>query len=478
MSNRYELYSKIGSGGAATVHLAKIVGDNDFFRVVAIKRLKPAIARDEEARAALIAEACLAARVSHPNVVPLFDVIEEPNEVFLVMDYVHGEPFNRLLGASKRAGGPPPLGISLAVVTAALRGLHAAHEARGEDGKPLELVHRDVSPQNLVVGTDGVTRLLDFGIAKATTSTHRTRTGEVKGKLGYMPPEQLCGEPIDRRTDVFAAGIILWEAIVGSRLFRGSNDEESIALALSAKVTAPSVARGADGDRIPEALDAVVLKALARRPEDRFATALDMATAIEACKIPLAAATEIGDWVEGLAKDSLAERAAQVRAMSSAVPELVLHPTESALSRESTKVIVLDSRPSLEAGSKPTRAKRPARAIAGAVIGGVVLVAGVALALALRAPRTNATPASASANASGATSVATEVDDVGDADAGASVIPATKHASSDPPGSPNPARGPSRRPTSPRHNTSTSAKCNPPYTIDDANRKHFKPECF
>lgn len=477
MSNRYELYSKIGSGGAATVHLAKIVGDNDFFRVVAIKRLKPAIARDEEARAALIAEACLAARVSHPNVVPLFDVIEEPNEVFLVMDYVHGEPFNRLLGASKRAGGPPPLGISLAVVTAALRGLHAAHEARGEDGKPLELVHRDVSPQNLVVGADGVTRLLDFGIAKATTSTHRTRTGEVKGKLGYMPPEQLCGEPLDRRTDVFAAGIILWEAIVGSRLFRGSNDEESIALALSAKVTAPSVARGAGGDRIPEALDAVVLKALARRPEDRFATALDMATAIEACKIPLAAATEIGDWVEGLAKDALEERAAQVRAMSSAVPELVLHPTESALSRESTQVIVLDSRPSLEAGTEPTRGKRPAnsmRAIAGAAIGGVVLVAGVALAFGLRAPHANTTPENKSTNASGSASVATETDDVGDADAGASVIPATKHAGA----TPNPARGPSRRPTSPRHNTSTSAKCNPPYTIDEANRKHFKPECF
>jgi hypothetical protein len=177
----------------ATIHLGRLLGASGFARTVAIKRMHPQYAKDEEFSAMFADEARMAARIQHPNVVAMLDVVLEAGELLLVMDYVHGEPLSRLVRASSREGRDIPPGIAATVMAQALHGLHAAHTAKGADGRALDLVHRDVSPQNILVGLDGTTRITDFGIAKALGRSHTTRDGSVRGKLAYMAPEQLAG---------------------------------------------------------------------------------------------------------------------------------------------------------------------------------------------------------------------------------------------------------------------------------------------
>ncbi|WP_155797910.1 serine/threonine-protein kinase, partial [Sorangium cellulosum] len=192
----------------------------------------------------------------------------------------------------------------------ALHGLHAAHEATAEDGAPLLLVHRDVSPHNVLVGEDGVARVLDFGVAKSAGRAQITRDGQLKGKLAYMSPEQIAGEPLDRRADVYSAGVVLWETLTGERLFEGRGEALSILRLLQAGVDPPSARRPG----VPPELEAITLRALARDPDDRFPTARAMALALE--ETGLAASTsEVGDWVTSLAGESLAQRAALIGAI-------------------------------------------------------------------------------------------------------------------------------------------------------------------
>ncbi|MEQ9319388.1 MAG: serine/threonine-protein kinase [Polyangiaceae bacterium] len=205
---RYVLCGELASGGMATVHLARHLGPHGFCRSVAVKRLHEGHAKDPDFVAMFLDEARLASRIHHPNVASIIDVISTPSDLCLVMDYLHGESLAQL---QRRAEGKPiEVPIAAAIVVDALRGLHAAHEVTDMDGTKLELVHRDVSPQNLFVGADGVTRVLDFGIAKASSRSQVTRDGQVKGKLAYMAPEQIRSEPADRRVDVFATGVVLW----------------------------------------------------------------------------------------------------------------------------------------------------------------------------------------------------------------------------------------------------------------------------
>jgi serine/threonine-protein kinase len=234
----------------------------------------------------------------------MLDVAAEDGELVLVMEYVHGEPLAKLLRAARRKGVGVSQRIAATILIEALHGLHAAHEARDEKGMELGIVHRDVSPQNIIVGVDGVTRVLDFGIAKAAGRIHSTREGEIKGKFAYMPPEQLHGEHLDRRADIYAAGVVLWETLTGERLFLGSAEMPNLQRLLDADVEPPST-------RIPglaAAFDAVAMKALAREPQDRYPTARAMAIALEACG-PAATASEVGEWVEVLANESLSRRA-------------------------------------------------------------------------------------------------------------------------------------------------------------------------
>ena len=301
---RYVVFEEIAAGGMATVHLGRVRGAAGFARMVAVKRLHRQYAKDPEFVAMLVDEARLAGRIHHPNVVTMLDVAAEDGELVLVMEYVHGEPLAKLLRAARRKGLHVSPHIAARILIEALHGLHAAHEARDERGMELGIVHRDVSPQNIICGADGVSRVLDFGIAKAAGRVHSTRDGEIKGKFAYMPPEQLHGEHLDRRADIYAAGVVLWEALTGERLFLGSAQTPNLQRLLDADVEPPS-SRIAD---LPASFDAVALKALAREPDDRYPTARAMAQALEACG-PAATVTEVSAWVESLSGESLARRA-------------------------------------------------------------------------------------------------------------------------------------------------------------------------
>jgi eukaryotic-like serine/threonine-protein kinase len=298
---RYLLCDAIAAGGMATVHLGRLMGPEGFSRTVAIKQLHPQFARNPDFVAMFLDEARLASRVRHPNVVSPLDVISEPPDLFMVMDYVHGEPLSRLL---RRKPEPVPARIAVAIAGQVLLGLHAAHVATGERAEPLELVHRDVSPHNILVTGDGVAKVVDFGIAKAKARSHHTEPGMLKGKLGYMAPEQLDMGTVDRRADIFAVGAVLWELLTGRRLFNGDNAQIVRDKLMHAPIERPSsVAPGLARD-----LDEVVMMALERSASDRFDNARAMAQALD-YSLAAASMLEVSAWVESHAGAELAARA-------------------------------------------------------------------------------------------------------------------------------------------------------------------------
>ncbi|HTQ43826.1 MAG TPA: serine/threonine-protein kinase [Polyangiaceae bacterium] len=304
---RYAIHGQIAAGGIAAVHLGRQLGAAGFARTVAIKRLHPQFAGEPEFVSMFLDEARIAARLRHPNVVPTLDIVASDGELFLVMEYVHGATLARLMRNTKLAGEHVPPPVAGAVMSGVMRGLHAAHEARDERGRPLDIVHRDVSPQNVMVDADGVARVLDFGIAKAVGRLHTTRKGELKGKFGYMAPEQLTGGEVTRSSDVYAASVVLWELLAGRRLFHDANEAGIMRLVLTARIDPPSaVVPG-----IPPELDAIVMRGLSREPADRFATAAEMADAIESA-VAVAIVPMVAAWVERIAAQELAAQAALV----------------------------------------------------------------------------------------------------------------------------------------------------------------------
>ena len=310
----------------ATVHLGRLLGPVGFSRTVAIKRLHAQFASDPEFVSMFLDEARLAARIRHPNVVPTLDVVATGGELFLVMEYVPGESIARLARTLRENHEALPTRILSAIMAGVLHGLHAAHEAKDERGAPLGIVHRDMSPQNVLVGTDGVARVLDFGVAKAAGRMQTTREGQIKGKLAYMPPEQLRGAEVGRQSDIYAAGVMLWELVTGRRLFAGDNEGAIVAKILDGRVEAPSKvlmqgmsghATIADGTFITlQTLDATILRALAMDPADRFSTAREMALEIERKLVP-ATGSEVADWVEHIASEVLITRATMVAEIES-----------------------------------------------------------------------------------------------------------------------------------------------------------------
>jgi serine/threonine-protein kinase len=287
----------------ATIYFAQRIDAGAGTPMVAVKRVHPHLAHDRRFSSMFIDEARLVSRIQHPNVIRTVDIIANEDESLLVMEYVHGESLGRLLTLAEERREAPPLGILSSVLCGTLEGLHAAHTATNAAGVPLSIVHRDISPQNVLVGVDGIARVLDFGVAKAAGSVQVTRDGEVKGKLAYMSPEQLAGHTVDRRTDVYAAGVILWEAVTQRPLFDGENDGAIIAAVLRQVIPVPSSVAA----RVSPSLDRVIMRALATNPDDRFATALDMARALEAA-IPRSDPRVVSGWVDGLAGESLRER--------------------------------------------------------------------------------------------------------------------------------------------------------------------------
>ncbi len=309
---RYAVFDAIASGGMASIHLGRLMGPAGFSRTVAVKRLHENYARDPEFVAMFLDEARIVARVQHPNVVPTVDVVAIEQELLLVMEYVPGETLGFLLERARLEGKTAPLGVIVDIMIGVLHGLHAAHEATNEKGEPLCIVHRDVSPQNILVGTDGAARVLDFGIAKAEGRMQHTRTGQLKGKLRYMAPEQLCCEHLERTADIYAASIVLWEGLTGERFISGDSDAVVMRRALEARSQAPSSLR----PEVPQTLDEIVLRGLRRDPAERYPTAKEMANALEAAveSVPRSA---VAAWVSESAHYELERRRERVAEVES-----------------------------------------------------------------------------------------------------------------------------------------------------------------
>lgn len=273
---KYQLLRKIASGGMGQVFLALERGGG-FERLVVLKLILPHLAEDEDFLEMFLDEARLVARLAHPNLITILDLSEIDGRHCLAMEYVHGDDLRRLDKFSRAQGKPLPVGLVLRVMAEAAAGLHYAHQARDPQGQPLKLVHRDVSPQNILVGFDGGVKVIDFGVAKAAGSASHTATGVLKGKYPYMSPEQANGMPVDARSDLFALGVVLWELLTNRRLFKGESDLMTLRLVRDCQVPPPSQLN----PKLPPGLDELVLKALAPTPEGRFPDCGSFRLAIE-----------------------------------------------------------------------------------------------------------------------------------------------------------------------------------------------------
>jgi eukaryotic-like serine/threonine-protein kinase len=442
---RYELHHELASGGMATVYLGRLKGAVGFARTVAIKQLHPQFAKQPEFTTMFIDEARIAARLAHPNIVATLDVVAESGELSLVMEYVEGESLDRLI----KAGGQAPLPIVSAIVSGLLEGLHAAHEAKSERGESLNVVHRDVSPQNVLVGVDGVARVLDFGIAKAADRLQTTQDGGLKGKVAYMAPEQLRLESVDRRTDVYAAGVVLWEALTGRRMFRATNPVSALSELLASVPEPPSTAN----PNVSSELDAVVKTAIARDPAHRFSSAREFARALETA-VPAASPRDVGSWVTRLARDALGQRGTLVSAMQGQTQVTAAPAVPAPPDPGGTEAPVTNRTP-----PRPERRRigYALAAVLGAVVAGaVVFVLGKSNDAALvplpamsstPSPELPAAPLPSSSSVTPTASVS--------ATAPKPVVQRKLEA-----------------PAKPRKN------CNPPYVVDTAGIKTYKPGCL
>jgi serine/threonine-protein kinase len=310
---RYELLLPIAKGGMAQVWAARLRGSRGFQKLVAIKTILAGAIDNTRMEQMFLEEAQLASQIHHPNVVGTLELGEEDSALYLVMEWVDGESLSVVLSKAAATGGVP-LPIAVNLIGQACQGLYAAHNLRDESGALLGLVHRDVSPQNLLVTFSGTAKLVDFGIAKATSkASGLTEAGEIKGKFAYMAPEQVRGQGIDARTDLFALGILLYLLTTGKHPFRGEHPGATVQNICSEQPATPPSAFLSD---YPAALEAVVLKALAKDPDERFATANDMLTALEeAMPGPLEASFEVqvADYLKRLFGSRATERRAAIR---------------------------------------------------------------------------------------------------------------------------------------------------------------------
>jgi serine/threonine-protein kinase len=475
---RYALYDALGAGAAASVYLG--VSRGPPVVPVAIKRLHDGVAREAAAVNRLLDEVRLARHVVHPNVVRVLDFVSDGVEMLAVMEYVHGEPLSRLLtGArSHMAGGPSGgLAVPLDVVRTIL----------DSDGKPLGMVHRDVTPENVLVGVDGIARLMDFGIAKAEGRLHATRDGGVKGKIAYLAPEQVGGD-VTRRSDLYAAGLVLWEMLVGERALEGDNEAAVLVQALDPKIPPPSSrARG-----ISSELDAVVMRALCIDPNGRFATAAELAEALGSALGGTVDHAAVSAWMHTAADERLAERGAALEAILAeeevrAAASMPRVATPGIYGSGSVEVPLHELMPSGEAAVAPAGNRRSYAGVL-VMLGAASLVVAVGMAWRARgegdAVGVETVPASASVRAAASVVEAVvETAPSGTArpsvSATASVAPVEAAPSAAPsaeaaPSSTVRAVGSARGPKVVRP---PSAKCDPPWVIDSHGIRRYDPAC-
>ena len=347
----------------ASVHLARLEGARGIERWVAVKVIHPHLADDRRFVEMFLDEARVVSRIAHSNVCAMLEYGEEAGVPFLVMEYLHGVSMSAVLKAATGSGAGMKPAMAARVIAETARGLHAAHELRGANGEPLHVVHRDVSPQNIHVGYDGAVKVMDFGIASSRGRLSTTTTGELKGKFSYMAPEQLRSEPIDRRTDVWALGVVLWEALTGQRLFRADSEGATAVNVLTRPVEAPSNIR----PELPLVLDEIVDRAVCRDIDQRYASAAELAHALERFLHDLGepfGAPQIAGWMADQFEEDQKERELLLESTSKRGPTLPAEvgPLRSATPSDAPTRLVNQER------------GRPGRARPGPVILGMLML--------------------------------------------------------------------------------------------------------
>jgi eukaryotic-like serine/threonine-protein kinase len=372
---RYELRQPLGTGGMASVYMAVTRSSSGFHKPFALKRMHPHLAQDPTFAAMFFDEARIASSIVHPNVCAVVDYGEVGGELYMAMELLVGEPFGLLLArlrslpAADRARAHP---VVVSLLADACEGLHAAHELEGPGGERLHVVHRDISPHNLMVTYDGVMKVVDFGVARAAGQRHHTTTGEVKGKFSYMAPEQMRGEPVDRRADVWSLGVVLWEALALRPLFRRTSQTETVLAVIAAEV--PSL--HALDPSIDPALDAIVQAALAPDRGHRYATARDLGRVLRSWALqsqPGMDAGYVAEWMRCLFPQELAAKRERIRELlepSGITPVPTDAPAETSAVPSQSMVV---GRPLARA-----RGAREALGV-GVALGALLVVAGVAM---------------------------------------------------------------------------------------------------
>jgi serine/threonine-protein kinase len=434
------------------------------------------------------------------------DVVALEGELLVVMEYVHGESLSRLLRHLRRLNQRIPPAVASAIIGNVLSGLHAAHEATSESGQPLSIIHRDISPQNVMVGADGVARIVDFGVAKAAGRLQETRDGQIKGKVRYMAPEQLKRGDVDRRVDIYATSVVLWECLTGRRLFDDENDWK-VASAVFEGVSEPPSTYAPE---VSPELDEVVMRGLSLDPARRVQSALEMAALLEIAQPP-ATPRQVASWLLLLASDAIQKRTEQVAAVESESRPSVLSasfrpPGASISSPTATSDLMREigfgsgsSSPdlgNLAAGQEslhtepsrtgvgamsslmPRASFAPSRLLVAAAVVVTLALGVILVTLAVRRSSPSATSTSALAAAPPPHPIASEITPepsaAGTPSTTASAAPAAPSASAEPPAKPRP-KATGRVTTRP---APTKGKCNPPYYFDKEGVKHLKAECL
>ena len=326
---RYELLLPIAQGGMATVWAARQKGSRGFQKTVAIKTMLPSLSEDPQFEQMFLDEAALAAKIHHPNVAEILDLGEEEDVLYIVMEWVDGEALSTITKQAKKLNVTIQHHIALKAVSQACLGLHAAHELKDDEGESLQLVHRDVSPQNILVTYDGIVKLVDFGVAKAMgRAGGETTAGQLKGKVPYMSPEQSRGGNIDRRTDIFAMGIVLYKMTTGLHPFLGENDLVTMKNIIGRPVPSPRL----KNQQFPIELEQVILKCLQKEPEKRFQTMLELHQAIEKVQVTMGTAVvddDVGSFVRSLLGDRGQKRRLALRDAVRSLDERASAPANS-----------------------------------------------------------------------------------------------------------------------------------------------------
>jgi serine/threonine-protein kinase len=338
---RYELLMEMARGGMATIFLARMTGPKRFEKLIVLKRIHSHLAQEVGFTRMFLDEARINAMIHHPNVATVFDMGEHGGAYYLTMEHVHGEDLAELLYVASKTPASLPWSYAARIVCDAAAGLHAAHESKNSAGKSLNVVHRDVSPQNILISYDGNVKVVDFGIAYAAERVSKTATGRIKGKAAYMAPEQVLGQPVDRRADIFALGIVLWEAVCLKRLFREDSDAATLLRVQAADVPRPRAVRS----DIPVHLEALIIKALRKNPDERYQTAGEFGAALERLLVnsgEYVSHQDLADLMQQVFKEEKGVKDRRIREATTAVQSGPAHEATASLDTPTEAVEPLD----------------------------------------------------------------------------------------------------------------------------------------